>query len=471
MKNLKTTSPAHINSRSMSKTMPGSNRMKKVALKFRCLAASGAFLFLLASSVQAAIIANGDFSANAASFTTFPGVFGLGSNPASAPDWSGGSGIGTTSSPGTCPWQPSNLGSVSNWTFMQGAGKLSQQLTLVPGHLYQVTVALAQSHFDDVNPGRAQAIVQVADGVSLVAAGRFYDTNALNGDAFQTFAFTFTAPSYANYYLEIYNQPTGDAPALEVSQVSMTDITYSSVVSNGDFSANATSFTNFFGYFGIFGGGNPDSAPNWSGGSGIGLASTNICPWRPSNLGGSVSSWAFMQGAGKLSQQLTLVPGQLYRVTLALAQSHFDDVNPGRAQALVQIGDGVSQATAGHFYDTNALNGDDFQAFSFTFTAPSYDNYYLEIYNQPTGDAPALEVSRVSVTPIATAADAALVHQWTFNDGTAKDLIGIADGTLHGTATISGGRLQLSGSSPDNNMQATLGAALGTSKTLVQCNS
>jgi autotransporter-associated beta strand protein len=62
---------------------------------------------------------------------------------------------------------------------------------------------------------------------------------------------------------------------------------------------------------------------------------------------------------------------------------------------------------------------------------------------------------------------ATLLHRWSFNDGTAKDNVGNAHGTLYGTATIVDNRLSLSGSSENNRMEATLGNALGPNKTLV----
>jgi hypothetical protein len=46
----------------------------------------------------------------------------------------------------------------------------------------------------------------------------------------------------------------------------------------------------------------------------------------------------------------------------------------------------------------------------------------------------------------ATAA-AALIHQYTFNEGTANDSVGTANGTLMGGATVSGGQVHLSGAS------------------------
>ncbi len=64
---------------------------------------------------------------------------------------------------------------------------------------------------------------------------------------------------------------------------------------------------------------------------------------------------------------------------------------------------------------------------------------------------------KASLTAIAVAAlamagqsaHAALIHQYTFNDGTANDSVGGANGTLEGAAIISGGQLQLTGNNAD----------------------
>ena len=61
-----------------------------------------------------------------------------------------------------------------------------------------------------------------------------------------------------------------------------------------------------------------------------------------------------------------------------------------------------------------------------------------------------------------------LAHRWSFNDGTARDSVGTAHGTLYGTAAIVNGALVLNGSSGANRMEtAPFGQALGTEKTLV----
>jgi hypothetical protein len=75
--------------------------------------------------------------------------------------------------------------------------------------------------------------------------------------------------------------------------------------------------------------------------------------------------------------------------------------------------------------------------------------------------------SHVASVVVRDPVNGTLLHRWSFNDGTANDSAGVANGTLYGTATIVDGRLQLSGSSGANRMEATLGEALGVNKTLM----
>ena len=61
-----------------------------------------------------------------------------------------------------------------------------------------------------------------------------------------------------------------------------------------------------------------------------------------------------------------------------------------------------------------------------------------------------------------------LVHRWSFNDGTARDSVGTAHGTLYGAATIADGQLVLNGKDAATRMQTSaFGQALGADKTLV----
>lgn len=70
-------------------------------------------------------------------------------------------------------------------------------------------------------------------------------------------------------------------------------------------------------------------------------------------------------------------------------------------------------------------------------------------------------------------ADAAehLVHKWTFNDGTAKDSVGSADGTLNGAAKILGGFLVLpDGSHWDSMLTTKFGHTLGDRTLMAWCS-
>jgi len=62
-------------------------------------------------------------------------------------------------------------------------------------------------------------------------------------------------------------------------------------------------------------------------------------------------------------------------------------------------------------------------------------------------------------------AQATLIHQWTFEDGTPNDSVGTADGTLVGSASVTGGKLVLDGT--DGYVTATSDQSLGVDRTLV----
>jgi hypothetical protein len=177
------------------------------------------------------------------------------------------------------------------------------------------------------------------------------------------------------------------------------------LVTNGDFSYNASSFTEWPGYFGDIGNANPTAAAiGWElgwGNAGVNGTVSGAYPvWGPASTG-DVSTWGFLQGISKISQSVPLVQGQQYHMSLELAGSHFDDANPGLPQAIVQIGDGVDQAWGQRSYDASVISKDSFQTFSYDFTITDTShsgNYYVEIYNNPTGDMPGLAFTNVSIT-------------------------------------------------------------------------
>ncbi len=58
-------------------------------------------------------------------------------------------------------------------------------------------------------------------------------------------------------------------------------------------------------------------------------------------------------------------------------------------------------------------------------------------------------VAAVGLGLVGSMAHGSIVHQYTFNNGTANDSVGGANGTLEGAATISGGQLLLTGNNAD----------------------
>ena len=58
-------------------------------------------------------------------------------------------------------------------------------------------------------------------------------------------------------------------------------------------------------------------------------------------------------------------------------------------------------------------------------------------------------VATVGLGLVGSMASGSIVHQYTFNNGTANDSVGGANGTLEGAATISGGQLHLTGNNAD----------------------
>src|SRR5215213_3452766 len=63
-----------------------------------------------------------------------------------------------------------------------------------------------------------------------------------------------------------------------------------------------------------------------------------------------------------------------------------------------------------------------------------------------------LLLSAALATLMASQASATLRHLWTFNDGTANDTQGSANGTLFGGATISGGPTNVGAGTSANNV-------------------
>lgn len=88
------------------------------------------------------------------------------------------------------------------------------------------------------------------------------------------------------------------------------------------------------------------------------------------------------------------------------------------------------------------------------------------IYDTPLSEDEIAVLYAEGPNPVADLSNVQLVHRWTF-DGTADDSVGMANGTLYGYASITNGRLFLTGSHGTNRMETSAFDHVLTNKTLV----
>lgn len=173
------------------------------------------------------LVANGSFSANAASYTNWPGYNGS-ANPAGPTGWIGltNSGVNGTNT-ATMVYGPSTIPAGGDWAFIQNAGALTQSLPeLTPGHWYGLTFAAASQsgHLP------ATFVATIGDSShSYISSGMLVG----NATAFQYYTYNFTTPaSFAgtpNLRLE-NTSPTVRDCTVDFTTVSVVDIT--AIVSN-----------------------------------------------------------------------------------------------------------------------------------------------------------------------------------------------------------------------------------------------
>lgn len=124
--------------------------------------------------------------------------------------------------------------------------------------------------------------------------------------------------------------------------------------------------------------------------------------------------------------------GQLYASAASTSQGSLQTYPAGVADVL--IGARHIDAAGG----SGTENGAD------PFLAGFVDE--ARVYNQALSAAQIQAIFAAGpVTGSGATADPALLHQWTFNNGTATDVVGGVTGTLLGGASIDGGRLSLDG--------------------------
>ncbi len=184
---------------------PSWNKAKVVASS--CLLAA-------AGATQAQnLILNGDFSANAAGFVTFPGYIGSGSNPANITDWGsafpaalvGVNGSATV----TTVFGPTTQTGYSSYGFIQGAvGALTQGLpSLVTNTTYLLSFDVAGR--GGVGQSNELYRVQIGDSTQTYVTTQVGGADVLVADSaqFHTMTYTFTTPGSFNGQpsIQLYN--------------------------------------------------------------------------------------------------------------------------------------------------------------------------------------------------------------------------------------------------------------------------
>ncbi|MEI7900542.1 MAG: discoidin domain-containing protein, partial [bacterium] len=251
------------------------------------------------------IVANGDFSANAALFTDGASYFG-GGNPESAPGWTGGSGIGGTLGSAPDYFGPVN-GAIPSYLFMQGVKTVTQTITTTVGKAYLFSFKAAC---------RQNCVVGLTVWADNTQAPNLTIADGgLSVTSFQTYSFVFTGSGVQT--LQFVSSGTGDFAA-DVTDVAVTELDISSSVVNGDFSSNAALFTNGNSYFAAQSTGNPESAPGWTGGSGIG-GTLGSAPDYFGPVNGAIPSYLFMQGAKTVTQTILTTVGTTYLLSFKAA--------------------------------------------------------------------------------------------------------------------------------------------------------
>ena len=168
------------------------------ATAFFSLAATGAW-----AQTMTNLVTNGDFSANAAAFTQFPGYLAP-QDPNNPAEISGYISSGTNSGvngnglgAGTA-FAPHNYGGqgtdVADFLFIQGNGSVSQTISLIAGHTYTLSFESAPRINDGALDGATSSVTIRNNGATLVSAPGDEGEANYYSDPFTRSAVTFVAP-------------------------------------------------------------------------------------------------------------------------------------------------------------------------------------------------------------------------------------------------------------------------------------
>ncbi len=184
--------------------------------------ASAATVVALGSTVPSAsanMILNGDFSANASKYTTYPGYDSTSPNPSNPTGWVvsvpanagvNGPDTGFFGTQGE-PFAPASTTGVRDFAFMQG-GQIFQTVTTTAGQAYQVT-------YDAGARGNTPSTMNTVAWDNVNHAAIVTQSPGLSEANFTSFTMDFTAASSST---QIVFEDTGGTP--DVSNVSLTPV-------------------------------------------------------------------------------------------------------------------------------------------------------------------------------------------------------------------------------------------------------
>jgi hypothetical protein len=199
----------------------------------------------------------------------------------------------------------------------------------------------------------------------------------------------------------------GCAAALAVGM--MTTSAWANLVTNGDFSENASSYSTYPGYSSNTTSTNPASPTDWTitgqvgvNGPGTGFYATNGSPFGPSNDSG-VTDFAFMQNASlttaaSLEQTIVTAIGQAYTLTYVAAQ-RVANTNAAKIETFVMDATDSTLITSQTPGITDAL----FTVFTLNFVATSTSTEIVFVNTTPINPGAAdntVDVSNVVVNAV-----------------------------------------------------------------------
>ena len=197
------------------------------------LAAVAGLSIMSVGNASANMIQNGDFSANASSYTINPGYSDYNTtqwapNPAAPTNWtinSANVGINGSATGFGNDFGPTSLTGVTDFAFIQTEGNYaSQSVATTVGQTYTLTYDGSGRAGDNAGSDVLEVILTDTTNNTQITT----QTPAIAQTAFNAFALTFTAPS-ASTNVEFLNNSPGSAglngtPTVDVSNVAMSAV-------------------------------------------------------------------------------------------------------------------------------------------------------------------------------------------------------------------------------------------------------